>query len=210
MSSFEIGIDPARKSCGYLTPSELSLVSSEMGFHVLDLYSTLVSPGVEIGRDTVLYPGVVILRDSMSQVSLGEANQLWPSTIIMATNGGQVAIGDNNGLGPGGLQLKANYSNSSITVGDHTRLLNAPEIVGVTRIGSGAQIIGAVAVQSCTLAGGEDFTHPDPDRRGSVLKGTGLARNVTLGKGEVVNGLGDFNLAPVERQSKYHPKAPSA
>ncbi|GAB3815941.1 hypothetical protein GCM10028799_17750 [Kribbella italica] len=40
------------------------------------------------------------------------------------------------------------------------------------------------------------------------LKGFGRARGVQVGVGEVVNGSGDFDDAPVERQRHYHPNAP--
>ncbi|MGW2400631.1 hypothetical protein ACWCYY_29135 [Kitasatospora sp. NPDC001664] len=68
--------------------------------------------------------------------------------------------------------------------------------------------IGAVAVQSVRLAGGGEHAYPDPDGRGAVLKGSGLARGLSLEAGEVVNGSGDFAAAPVERQRAYHPDAP--
>ena len=82
--------------------------------------------------------------------------------------------------------------------------------MGITTIGAGCQVIGAIRAQSVRLEGGQDWSHPDPDQRGAVLKGHGLARGLQLSAGEVVNGIGDFSQAPVERQATYHPRSTSS
>ncbi|MGW3103523.1 hypothetical protein [Streptomyces sp. NPDC001100] len=41
----------------------------------------------------------------------------------------------------------------------------------------------------------------------TVFDGAGLARGIRLEAGEVVNGLGDFVAASVERQLAYHPRS---
>jgi len=61
-------------------------------------------------------------------------------------------------------------------------------------------------VQNCTLADGGTFQEPNPDERGAVLKGFGLARNIVLETGRVINGGGNFADFPIEQQSAYHPK----
>jgi hypothetical protein len=58
------------------------------------------------------------------------------------------------------------------------------------RIGTGAQILGSISARAVTLADGADHAFADPDQRGGVLKGTGTARNLSVGVGQVVNGLG--------------------
>ena len=63
-----------------------------------------------------------------------------------------------------------------------------------------------MSVRDVVLSGGGDFTHPDPDGRGAVLKGSGTARGLRLDRGDVINGIGDFAAFPVERQVKYHPR----
>ncbi|MFF2659853.1 hypothetical protein ACFVUH_21130 [Kitasatospora sp. NPDC058032] len=48
---------------------------------------------------------------------------------------------------------------------------------------------------------------PDPDLRGAVPKGAGLARGIRLEAGDVVNGLGGFATATIERRLAYHPRS---
>lgn len=94
----------------------------------------------------------------------------------------------------------------NIKIGDSGRYCDGANIIGETVLGNGSQILGSITVQNCTLADGGTFQETDPDKRAAVLKGFGLARNISLRVGEVVNGLGDFSKAPVERQSFYHSK----
>ena len=69
-------------------------------------------------------------------------------------------------------------------------------------------MLGQITAQQVALGAGEDFSYPDPDGRGAVLKGFGKARGLTLDPGEVINGTGDFADAPLERQRTYHPNSP--
>ncbi len=69
-------------------------------------------------------------------------------------------------------------------------------------------MLGQITAQQVALGAGEDFSYPDPDGRGAVLKGFGKARGLTLDPGEVINGTGDFADAPLERQRTYHPDSP--
>jgi carbonic anhydrase/acetyltransferase-like protein (isoleucine patch superfamily) len=195
-------MDAHRTSQGYLTVSELLALPAV----TLDPCSTLVSPHVEIGPGTVLYPGVVISCDERSRCVIGADNVLWPGTVIIAAGGGVIEIGSGNQLGPGGVQVKANMADARIVIADGARLLNGPEVVGRSYIGEGCQVLGSIAVQSVELAGGRSYTWPDVDERGAVLKGYGVARGLRLGVGDVVNGHGDFATAPVERQLAYHPR----
>lgn len=203
MSEMQVRIDAHRRAQGYLGVAELLALPAV----TLDPYSTMISPYAVIGAGTVLYPGVVIACDDRSTCVIGTGNVLWPGTLIIAAGGGSIAIGDGNQLGPGGVQVKANAPDAHIVIGDDTRLLNGPEIVGRTHIGEGCQVLGAIAVHSVDLAGGRSYTWPDVDQRGAVLKGYGVARGLRLGAGDVINGRGDFATAPVERQLSYHPPA---
>jgi hypothetical protein len=56
------------------------------------------------------------------------------------------------------------------------------------------------------LGAGESYLHPDPDLRGAVLKGAGLARGLRVGRGEVISRRENFEQADIERQVAYHPK----
>ncbi|MFD8288774.1 hypothetical protein ACFV2B_11160 [Streptomyces lavendulae] len=201
-------IDAIRLRHGFMSVSEL-LELTKTGNSVLDPYSTLVAQGVRIGRDNVIYPGVTILCDSVSACVLGSGNTLWPSTLIIAADGGSVDIGDDNSIGQGGTQIKANRSGAHIDIGSRTRLINGPELLGGTTVCDGCQVLGSIVVQSTYLGGGADHTAADPDRRGAVLKGSGLARGLTLDRGEVLNGSGEFRQTEVERQRAYHPDAPT-
>ncbi|GAA1809893.1 hypothetical protein GCM10009682_34480 [Luedemannella flava] len=196
-------IDAIRRSQGYQGVFDL-LRLGRHGVVVLDPYSTLISEGVRLGAGTVLYPNVVVRCDERSGCAIGEGNTLWPQTLLLAVDGGVIEIGDGNQLGPGGVQLKANQVGARIVVGDGTRLLNGPEIVGRSSLGSGCQVLGQIAAQSVTLAAGREHTWPDVDERGAVLKGFGVARGLSVGVGEVINGHGDFAAAPIERQAAYH------
>ncbi|MFJ8040816.1 hypothetical protein ACIRBX_09965 [Kitasatospora sp. NPDC096147] len=200
-------LDAARTAAGLYTVTEL-LDLADGGSVVHDPFSVLISRRVTLGQGNVFYPGVTVECDGASTCTIGSGNVFRSGAAVLAEAGGSVRIGDRNLIGEGGARLKANRAAAAVEVGDRTRLLNGPEIVGRSAIGDGCQVIGAIAVQSARLAGGGDHTHPDPDGRGAVLKGSGLARGLELAVGEVVNGSGDFAAAPVERQRAYHPDAP--
>jgi len=193
----------ARRRAGFLMPEDLLALHGEQNA-ILDPFSTLVSEGVEIGRDNMLYPGVVLARHGESVLRIGSRNILFPGTLLVAEGGGSLIVGDGNHLGDGGCRMKANRGDARIVVGSHGRYVGGTEVVGRTTLGDGTQVLGAITVQDCVLTGGMPFTAPDPDARGAVLKGFGLARGIRLDVGEVVNGAGSFADCPVERQLSYH------
>ncbi|MFD7900923.1 hypothetical protein ACFV4G_01625 [Kitasatospora sp. NPDC059747] len=200
---FEL-MDEQRRRNGFRTLGEMAVLAETNT--VFDPFSTLIARDAEIGEGNTFFPGVVVRCDG-GTCSIGSGSTFHPSTLLLAADGGRIVVGDGCSLGPGGVQIKANQPGSLLSVGDHARLLNGAEVVGSSVIGDGAQVIGAISAQSVRLAGGDDFTGPDPDRRGAVLKGSGLARGIRLAVGDVVNGLGDFAAAPVERQLAYHPRS---
>lgn len=201
MASF---LDLQRANKNFLTSAELSEV---IGKHntVLDT-SVLISKGALIGAGNTFYPGVVIEQQGDGTLTIGDGNVFYPGTYILST-GGTVSIGDNNEFGPAGVTVKANAPDVVITIGSNGRYCDGVSIMGKTTLGTGSQILGNITVQSCTLADGGTFQESDPDKRAAVLKGFGLARNIALEIGQVVNGVGNFADSPVERQSSYHPKA---
>jgi len=202
---YDIRLDAARESAGFLGIAEV-VALAERGVTIFDPLSTLVSRHARIGAGCVLYPTVIIDCDQASACVLGTGNTLLPGTRIIAADGGRISVGAGNVIGEGGAQVKANRPDAAIEIADRTRLAAGAEIMGVSTIGTGCQVIGAIMAQSVRLEGGQDWTHPDPDERGAVLKGHGLARSLHLSRGEVINGNGDFSQAPVERQAAYHPK----
>jgi hypothetical protein len=203
---YDVRLDAARESAGFLGIAQV-VALADRGVTIFDPLSTLVSRHAQIGAGCVLYPTIIIECDEASSCVLGTGNTLLPGTRILATGGGRIRIGAGSVIGEGGAQVKANRPDARIEIGDRTRLVGGADIMGITTIGTGCQVIGAIMAQSVRLGGGQDWTHPDPDQRGAVLKGHGLARGLHLGSGEVVNGAGDFSQAPVERQAAYHPRA---
>lgn len=183
------------------------LTGATMTNEVLDPHSVLVSRFAVIGDGNIFYPGVVIQSDEDSILTIGSYNTFYPGTFLLAENGGRLDIGSHSLYGPGGLQIKANTPGATIVIGDRVRISNGPEVVGATSIGDGGQVIGPIQAQSVQIAAGGDHTEPDVDQRAGVLKGVGLARGIRVEVGEVVNGLGNFADAVVERQSVYHPRA---
>jgi hypothetical protein len=199
-------IDEQRSARGLRTVSEV-LELAEAGTIILDPYSVLLGTRVLLGVGNVLYPGVVIECDPDSECSIGSGNTFLPGTFIAASGGGSITIGDNNRIGEGGARIMA--AGSPVTLGHRTRISSSPVIVAPANLGDGCQVLGQITAQQVQLSGGADFSHPDPDHRGAVLKGFGKARDLTVGVGEVINGSGDFAAAPIERQRTYHPDAPS-
>lgn len=192
---------------GFLPPEELvETVGTQSD--ILDPYSVLISPNVVIGTGNVLYPNVVIRSDDGAEIHVGNDNIFYPGTYIFGSQA-KIVIGSNNEFGVGGCTIRANMPNAAIVIGDGGRYSGGADIMGVTTLGSGSQVLGAITVQSCDLAPGGTFGEPDPDERAAVLKGMGLARGITLPKGQVINGLGDFAEREVEWQRDYHPKTRS-
>ena len=200
-------------SVGPITPDDVLSREelAELGGRVVVLVpgSVLVGRAVELGEGVVLYPGAVLQTDAVSSIRVGAGTVVYPGAFVSATRGGRVSGGAGAELGPGGLQVMADGPAAHVEIGDRARLMNGPEVVGASFVGDGAQIIGPIRAQSVRLGAGRDHREPDPDLRGGVLKGVGLARGIRVGRGEVVNGLGSFADAPVERQRAYHPDAPA-
>lgn len=198
--------DEQRRAAGLRTVDEV-LALAETGTVVLDPYSVLVGVRVRLGTANVLYPGVLIQCDHDSDCILGEQNTLFPGVFVSATGGGSVVVGDGNQLGEGGARIGAGQPEAVVRIGDRTRISGGAFLTGPADVGDGSQILGAIDASRVRLEAGGDWTCPDPDERGAVLKGVGRAREIVLGPGEVLNGSGDFATAPVERQLAYHPRS---
>ena len=92
-----------------------------------------------------------------------------------------------------------------IAIGENVRLLGGGSLTHANNIGDGAQIIGPIRSQNCILAAGRSYRHPVADERGAVLKGSGVARGITLAQGMVFQAFGLFADASVRQQSFFHP-----
>ncbi|MBA2666485.1 MAG: hypothetical protein H0U69_05560 [Trueperaceae bacterium] len=119
---------------------------------------------------------------------------------------GHDGIGNHNHFGDGSFTARVGSTSERLVVGDRGRYVNGVSLTGPNSLGTGSQVIGPIRVQGCILGAGEDHTYPHPDERGAVLKGAGLARDVSLRRGEVVAVQGDFGAALVQRQSSFHPR----
>ena len=194
-------INAQRKQRGFLAVAYLLERYSKN--IILDPFSTLISENIDMGEGNIIYPNVIIEAKNGGRMGLGSGNVLFPGTLFLADEG-EIRIGNNNEFGDGGLRLKANIAGASITIGDFGRYTNGAEIIGKCVLGSGSQILGQITVQNCTLGSGESFKGSDPDLRGGLLKGFGLARNLDVKQGEVINGQGTFAQTSIERQASYH------
>lgn len=195
--------DRTRERLGYIGVSE---IIADTRNTVIDPYSVLISKHVQIGTGNVFYPGVRIDAEPGS-TQIGNNNRFFEGSRIDATRGGRLVIGDDNAIGPHAVALLVNRAGAVTTIGNRTRLLGRVDIIGTCVLEDGSQIIGDISAMNIMLSGGDDHGGPDPDLRGAVLKGRGRASSITLSRGKVINGDGDFALAPVEDQSVYHPRA---
>ncbi len=196
-------ISERRSEKGFLTDAELA-ESLAKNNTILD-DSILISKVAVIGVNNTFYPGVVIEQQGDGKITIGDGNVFYPGTYVLST-AGEITIGNHNEFGPAGVMIKANMPDALITIAGNGRYCDNVSVMGKTMLGTGSQILGNITVQNCTLAGGGNFQDPDPDKRAAVLKGFGLARNITLKIGQVINGVGNFADSPVEQQSTYHPK----
>lgn len=196
-------VNQQRQARGFLTEEELIATVGEHN-SLLVPGSTLISAGVIIGQNNLFYPNVVIERQDQGEITIGDDNVFYPGAYILGSMG-KIAIGNNNEFGTAGVTIKANMPDAQIEIGNCGRYTDGAAIMGRSVLGSGSQILGNITVQNCSLEAGGDYREPDPDKRAALLKGFGLARNINLGTGQVVNGSGNFSDAPVELQRSYHP-----
>jgi len=195
-------IDNQRKSKGFYSTSELFKLCERRNI-ILDPFSTLISESVDVGICNIFYPCTTLEVRNGGLISIGNYNIFYSQSFLIAERG-KITIGSNNQFGDGGFSIKANLDNSEIIIGDNGRYINGVQLLGQTNLGSGSQIIGNITAQDCNLCSGESFVYPDFNLRGGVLKGFGLARNITVNQGMVLNGEGIFNQSDIKDQSFYH------
>ncbi|TYC68081.1 AraC family transcriptional regulator [Stappia sp. BW2] len=203
MSGLFASIDAARLACGFLTLSQM--MEALEGNHVLDPFSTLISAGVSAGKHNIFYPGVTLKALSGHKIILADDNCVHSGSHFEAATG-NILIGSNNQFGEGGFTAKANRPGAEIRIGSHGRYLNNPALFGRCELGNGSQILGSITVDGCTLADGGSYEEDDPDLRAGLLKGSGIARNLTVARGMVIAGNGTFSADDLLPQSHFHPK----
>jgi hypothetical protein len=196
--------DAARRALGFLSLEETTALASRK-VTVPDPYSVLVSPGVVLGRDVVLWPNVILQISAEGGIVIGQGSTLFPGARIVAS-GGSVAVGSAVEIGEeGGFTIRAE-AGDGIEIRDGARLLGGGSLARSNRIGRGAQILGPIRCQDCRLGDGGSYRDPEPDGRGGVLKGSGVARGVEVPQGHVIQAFGLFADAVMRRQSYFHPQ----
>ena len=201
-------IDEQRAQRGFMSVSDTMNLCAR-GNVILDPFSTLISIKAIIGENNIFYPHVVVEVAETGRISISNGNVFWPNCLLLADSG-LITIASGNEFGDGGVSIKANQSTSEITVGSYGRYIGGVQILGKTSLGDGTQVLGSITVQNCILESGESYKHPSPDQRGALLKGFGLARNITLSQGYVVEGFGHFDQIHIKLQSYFHPIQPNS
>jgi carbonic anhydrase/acetyltransferase-like protein (isoleucine patch superfamily) len=195
-------MNASRSALGFLSLDGLAALSRQ-GIHILDPFSTLVSPDVEIAAGTVLWPGVSLEATGGGRVRIGAGTHLFPGVRLRA-EGGSILVGSEVELGDeGGFSVKVRIGETA-EIGDRARLTGGGRLSENCAIGAGAQILGRIDVRSCRLGAGGDYAEADPDRRGAVLKGSGQARGLMLAQGQVIQAFGYFAQDEVRSQSCLH------
>lgn len=197
-------IDETRSVHGFLTVEETILLS-ERGVTMMDPFSTLVSRQIRLTAGIFIWPNVTILTGENGRISIGSGTVLH-SGVRMEANAGSIHVGADCDIGQdGGFTLVAAGNDDVITVGNGARLNGGGSIAVKAEIGDGAQVLGPIRVQYCRLGAGGSHKEPDPTRRGGVLKGAGVARNLDIPTGMVIQAFGVFAEAPLRPQSHFHP-----
>jgi hypothetical protein len=188
-----------RIALGFLTLEELL----ETNNIIHDPFSTLISRNVMLGQENIFYPNTVLQTQGQGSISLADNNTFTPNCFFYTS--GKIRIGSHNLFGDGGVTARVSVD-EILEIGNHGRYINGPAFTGNNTLGDGSQVIGPIRAQQCVLESGGDFTHPEPNERGAVLKGFGLARGLHLRCGQVIDGLGTFDTNNVKSQSFFHPK----
>jgi len=198
-------VDRVRRANGFIGLAATTALAAR-GVTVFDPFSTLVSADAVLDPGIILWPNVVVQVLQGGALRIAAGTVLFPGTRIVA-QGGHVAIGREVEIGAeGGFTITADAPGIAITVGDGARLVGGGSLALANTIGRGAQVLGPIRMQNCRLGDGGSYREPDPDRRGGVLKGSGVARGIDVPRGHVIQAFGLFSEAPLRRQSHFHPK----
>ena len=195
----------ARRALGFLDVRQTAALAGR-GITVLEPRTTLVAAVAELEAGVVLWPGSIVEAGTGGSVAIGAGTVLFPGTRIVARVG-RIDIGRNAEIGEeGGFTIKTDAAGDAIRIGDRARLLGGGSLTSRNDVGAGAQVLGPIRVQRCRLGDGDSHADPDPDRRGGVLKGCGVARDLEVPRGHVIQAFGLFAEAPLRRQSFFHPR----
>ncbi|WP_105383530.1 hypothetical protein [Neorhizobium alkalisoli] len=198
-------INEMRVGQGFLSVEETVLLSQQ-GITIMDPFSTLVSKRAQLSESLLIWPNVTISVGPRGSLTIGSQTVLHSGLRIEA-NEGSIEIGCRAELGhAGGFTILASGNADLVTIGDEVRLNGGGSVAVKAEIGHGAQVLGPISVQHCKLGAGGSHREPDPDKRGGVLKGCGVARHLEIPAGMVIQAFGDFAQAPLRPQTFFHPK----
>ncbi|MEE1611950.1 hypothetical protein [Microvirga sp. CF3016] len=196
--------DVERERLGFLSQEE-TIALAGRGVILPAPFSVMISREAEFEPDVILWPNTIVQAIDGGHISIGRGTQLFPGTRIVA-EGGSVVVGARAEIGEeGGFTLKAG-AGETIEIGDGARLLGGGSLALSNRIGRGAQILGPIRCQNCLLGDGGTYRDAEPDERGGVLKGSGIARGIDVPQGHVIQAFGLFSEGVLRRQSYFHPK----
>jgi carbonic anhydrase/acetyltransferase-like protein (isoleucine patch superfamily) len=198
-------INEMRVGQGFLSVEETVLLSQQ-SITIMDPFSTLVSRRAQLSEGILIWPNVTISVGPGGSLTIGSQTVLHSGVRVDADKG-SIEIGCRAELGQlGGFTILAPGDADLITIGDEVRLNGGGSVAFKAVIGNGAQVLGPINVQHCKLGGGGSHREPDPDKRGGVLKGCGVARHLEIAAGMVIQAFGDFGQAPLRPQTFFHPK----
>lgn len=195
--------DTTRRLMGFLSLNATRALAKGT-ILIPDPGSVLVSSDVILGDGVVLWPNTILQAMDGGSIHIGAETILFPGTRLVA-NGGQIRIGAQAEIGEeGGFTIKVG-EREVVDIGDGARLLGNGSLIGPNSIGRGAQILGPIRCQNCRLGDGGTYRDPEPDARGGVLKGSGVARNIDVPCGHVIQAFGLFSEGTLRPQSYFHP-----
>ena len=177
------------------------------GVIVDDPFAAQISRHVVFQGPCRIRGAVYLFADAPGALTIGGHVCLEGPSTLEAQGGATVSVGEHAVIGlEGGFHVKANRSGSTIELGAGVRLCGGGALFGQSMLGPGAQILGRINVVNCWLAGGAGYADPNPDSRGAVLKGMGLAENLRLEQGDVIQSFGIFSMSQIRRQTEFHSK----
>ena len=188
-----------REEKGFRTIDEMYELAKENT--VFDLFSVLIGRSVCIGKGNTIYPNVTI-ENSAGTIIIGENNNLFNGTKIRNVSG-KIEIGNDNEIGENAIRIK--NGQGKIEIKDNCRLMNGAQIMDDCYLGNGTQVLGNIKMSGCILADGGSYKEKNPNKRGGVIKGFGIANKLRIETGMVINGNGTMTMDMLEKQEKYHP-----
>lgn len=136
----------------------------QSGVTIVDPLNTMISPDVDIGRDTIIYPGTYIQR----RVVIGEGCEIGPHTSIF----GPAEIGNNSSV------IQSHVSRSSI--GDNVTVGPFAHIRAGADIGADCKVGSFVEVKNSSFGEKTMASHL------SYIGDAKLKNNVNIGAGTVI------------------------